>query len=437
MLDKIKESLIFIFNQINAPVNFEISYINQFNDVDDYEVRTSSKDLPLYNLEDEKKHKEWDTIFHLGQMKEVHSRVFSEYREFVSLIKKEDTYSYSFIIIHIPLREYVKVNFTDYEKYEACDWKANFKFPVFLDYLVEQFIYAYRDTQQISYTDIIRKAGEVFVVESLSSINININHNINILSALKYEKDDNRGNMLICKDIDKVLYLLDVKLVAPISLFYYKKIRKLFEIAKDDVFLVSTPRKVYGFITKNSLLKMCDFEGFQLKIYGPINWELLQFDAKKMKGISLIQCKDSNYQYIKPKFNNEEFSQIVSNRFQNTDAIKLTMLINEAITQSHGTTVVIAENAKEESVRLASSSFLITPTFAEKLTKNLTSIDGAILFDPLGNCHAIGVILDGHTSETEDISNGARHNSAKRYKSINQNCVVIIISEDGHVTCLY
>ncbi len=71
------------------------------------------------------------------------------------------------------------------------------------------------------------------------------------------------------------------------------------------------------------------------------------------------------------------------------------------------------------------------------MIKHITSIDGAVLFDTNGNCHAIGVILDGKASETEDISNGARHNSAKRYKNINTSCVIIIVSEDGYVTALY
>ena len=90
-----------------------------------------------------------------------------------------------------------------------------------------------------------------------------------------------------------------------------------------------------------------------------------------------------------------------------------------AVQQKHGTTIVIAENAVEEAKRLSSSSFKIIPFDCMKMIKHITSIDGAVLIDTDGNCHAIGVILDGKTSETEDISNGARHNSARRYKNIN------------------
>ncbi len=55
----------------------------------------------------------------------------------------------------------------------------------------------------------------------------------------------------------------------------------------------------------------------------------------------------------------------------------------------------------------------------------------------MGICYAIGVILDGRHNKLsgEDISRGARHNSAYRYVfEKKHNCVAIIISEDGDVT---
>ncbi|MFA9466060.1 MAG: hypothetical protein ACERKN_17410 [Velocimicrobium sp.] len=315
MIEKVKDSLAFLFQQINAPINFQISYIKQFDDVDDYEIKKTSAEVPLYTLIDENKYKEWDTIFQLGMQKEVHTRIFHEYREFISLIKKDGGLSYDFLIVHIQLQEYSKIGFRDYKKYENFEWTAKHKFPTFLDYLIEQFFYSYREPSLIPYSDIIRRAGELFVVEMMSNVNINFNHDINILSALKYEKSDNGGNLLICTDMDKVSCLLDIKLDSAISLFEYKKIRKLFEVARDDVFLVGTPRKAYGFITKTSLYKINDFQVFQIKIHGAINWELLKFDNIELESISLIQCKDSKYQYSKPKFNEEEFIDIINSNF--------------------------------------------------------------------------------------------------------------------------
>lgn len=106
MIDKIKDSLKFLLKQINAPINFELSYISQYDDVDDYRISKSSNNLPLYNLDDDNRYKEWDTIFRLGMNKVIHTRIFHTYREFISLIQKGEVYCYDFLIIHIQLQEY-------------------------------------------------------------------------------------------------------------------------------------------------------------------------------------------------------------------------------------------------------------------------------------------------------------------------------------------
>lgn len=67
----------------------------------------------------------------------------------------------------------------------------------------------------------------------------------------------------------------------------------------------------------------------------------------------------------------------------------------------------------------------------------LSSIDGSILLDEKGVCHAIGVILDGLASEKCTPSRGARFNSSIRYIEQMRNkktpCMSIVVSEDGHV----
>ena len=66
----------------------------------------------------------------------------------------------------------------------------------------------------------------------------------------------------------------------------------------------------------------------------------------------------------------------------------------------------------------------------------VTAIDGALLLDTQGYCHAVGVILDGKPTKG-DPSKGARHNSALKYvDSHKKRCMVIVVSEDGPVTIL-
>ena len=70
----------------------------------------------------------------------------------------------------------------------------------------------------------------------------------------------------------------------------------------------------------------------------------------------------------------------------------------------------------DEANRLRNQS---TPIAACRLTSellsHLTGIDGAVLVDPNGYCHAIGVILDGLATAQGNPARGARFNSALRY----------------------
>ena len=53
----------------------------------------------------------------------------------------------------------------------------------------------------------------------------------------------------------------------------------------------------------------------------------------------------------------------------------------------------------------------MTPT----VLRLVTNIDGAVLIEPSGICHAIGAILDGLATEKGDSSRGSRYNGALRY----------------------
>lgn len=439
-IERIKENLSFLLQAINAPISFEISLVNQFDDTDDYEVIKTNSELSLYKLSGENKYGEWEAIFSLGEKGKTYCRFFDGYREFLSLIEKEEMYSYSFVIIHIPTDEYSKLG-CDLTVEGNTEWNVENNYLTFVDYLIDIFLQVYQSYEMIVYKDIVRMAGEKFLLQILHTPtgkkNLNIYNDINMLSALKYEKNDCNGKLIICKDITGVIERIDIKLNNPISLMYHKKIRKLLEIAKDDIYLIGTSRSVFGFITQKSLGKLSFLIGYEIKIHGALNWSVLELEKEGKQSTPVIQCKDSLYQYAQVKFNDKDFCRELKNKFLNVDTKKLTEIVRKAIQQKHGTTIVIAENAEEEAIRLDSSSFKIVPFDCKKMIKHITSIDGAVLIDTNGNCHAFGVILDGKTSETEDISNGARHNSARRYKNINNHSVIVIVSEDEYVTVLY
>src|ERR1035441_8885736 len=70
--------------------------------------------------------------------------------------------------------------------------------------------------------------------------------------------------------------------------------------------------------------------------------------------------------------------------------------------------------------------------------EHLTNMDGGVLIDPQGQCHAIGVILDGTASRNGDPARGSRYNNAIRYidDSDTPPAVVLGYSSDGDITIL-
>ena len=103
--------------------------------------------------------------------------------------------------------------------------------------------------------------------------------------------------------------------------------------------------------------------------------------------------------------------------------------------------IVISKHAKEEALRLESSSIKIKPIQMIKTQlKLVTGIDGALIIDTDGYCHAIGSILDGSATMSGDSSRGARYNSALRYLNLQTKdkipCLIAVISEDRYIDIL-
>lgn len=97
-----------------------------------------------------------------------------------------------------------------------------------------------------------------------------------------------------------------------------------------------------------------------------------------------------------------------------------------------GALLVITSDAEREAARLAPQGTAIIPTRLSELQLGcVCRIDGALLLDPTGICHAIGVILDGNAIATGSRSRGARFNSAIRYVHDVPGRLAIVCSEDG------
>ena len=101
--------------------------------------------------------------------------------------------------------------------------------------------------------------------------------------------------------------------------------------------------------------------------------------------------------------------------------------------------LVISESAAAEAARLESQALTVEPTpLEDHLVRQVTGIDGAVLVDPSGYCHAIGAILDGTATDKGDRSRGARYNSAVKYcaSAGDTPTVILLVSEDGMINLL-
>ena len=86
---------------------------------------------------------------------------------------------------------------------------------------------------------------------------------------------------------------------------------------------------------------------------------------------------------------------------------------------------------------LPDSTVIEPVVLGDEMVRRVTSIDGAVLLDDEGRCHAVGVILDGRATPDGRPSRGSRYNSALRYVTGAEGpTLAVVISEDGRVDLL-
>ena len=138
-----------------------------------------------------------------------------------------------------------------------------------------------------------------------------------------------------------------------------------------------------------------------------------------------------------PRLRQADFDATFARVFGGTGDAGMTRvweIIDAALQQRHGTMVVVAVDAADQSARLATQATPITPSvIAHDALFRATAIDGAILLDPSGTCHGVGVILDGNATHLGSPARGARYNSAIRYVNDGEGRMAVVVSEDGHV----
>lgn len=255
------------------------------------------------------------------------------------------------------------------------------------------------------------------------------------ISALPYEGRPGRGRIVVSKRHHPAI---EVKLALhhPVALRNERAVRKLLEAGGTAFDLLSDGEDVYGL----GLVEPKHYDGspedlFAFSIEARGVWTINHAESPLVRVIDgaprlpklpldVGKLRDAIERLLSQGANLDELAEI---------ALSLGR-------PEHGAMLVISNSAADEAQRLNSQAWqLLEPAvMSPELAKQLTEIDGAILIDPSGMCHAIGVILDGQACKHENSARGSRYNNAVRYVHSTETppAVVVVYSADGSVDIL-
>ncbi len=310
----------------------------------------------------------------------------------------------------------------------------------FLDYTTTELIKPNPGAEPgniLKIEDMTRSAGDRFISGIVWRVDQDCFYGIcelfrscNTISSMFYEKSVGVGNILLAKKNQKFLYR-KLRFATPVRLRNYREARKLLELASTKLKLHSDSEKIYG-LTSLSSYNEENEELFEIIFQGHHHWEL-SHSGKPLMGVKYGQpfLPKQSFDEQKLRFNLPR----IFNDISNTQIENIIRLVKQAEQESHGTMLVITDDAEQEAIRLKTQCTALEPCkINPKLLRQLTPIDGAILLSPDGICHAIGVILDGMATKRGDPGRGARYNSAIRYVETSKvPTLAVVISEDGGV----
>lgn len=253
----------------------------------------------------------------------------------------------------------------------------------------------------------------------------------NTISSLRYEGSEGIGKMVIAKRSHKNVRMI-LELAEPIDVDNHRKVRKFLEITDKHSVIYSDSAYIYGLAELVGRYNPTEESLFEIEFLQHYKWDV-KHDGHTLMTVSYMQP-----QLPRDRLDKQQFDLDIVRIFpkiEKRDTEYLWELIEVAIQQQHGTMLVISDIAKGEAKRLGKQSFALQPSRLNKdFFRTITAIDGAVLLDRKGACHAIGVILDGKASEHGDSSRGARYNSAIRYMDgMKRPTMIVIVSEDGMI----
>ena len=253
----------------------------------------------------------------------------------------------------------------------------------------------------------------------------------NTISTLKYEGEVGVGRLVFARkghpDVQTA-----VALKSPVPLRSAGAVRKLLQMATKDLALLCDSDDVYGLGSIRPTYALTGEDRFTVQFTKQFVWDLLHGTN------SLMHVRHGQSSSRPPGFPDArvqtDFPRVFKG-IREEDAHRLLGIAKSAGNQTHGCMLVISSQAKDEATRLKAQATLVEPfIMTDSVMDLVTTIDGSVLIDPQGMCHAIGVILDGLAAPECSPERGSRYNSAVRYHANHKEAMIVVKSEDGMVS---
>lgn len=281
--------------------------------------------------------------------------------------------------------------------------------------------------------EIVRIAAKDFLHTPGLSIERRYTHTdlfdaLNLVSSLMYEGTKGIGQLiLVDPENDAVEFL--AKFVEPVPFREPRWVRKVLQMAAAGVGIIANSQYIYGLGRLKESHDSSAQDAFTVAFIDHYHWELYCGSQALLRS-----------HYAVPKLPQEPFDKaaFLANYVRlfpfssHESGLHLWSLLLTQASQEHGSMIVVAEDAASEAHRLSKQGTNIVPIkLTESLLRSVSGIDGTILLDPAGFCHAIGIILDGEATHQCTPSRGARYNSGVRYvQTGGTRRLAIVVSDD-------
>ncbi len=255
----------------------------------------------------------------------------------------------------------------------------------------------------------------------------------NVISSMPYESRQGSGGMLIA-DAGHAAIDVAMETELPVLANNHRRVRKLVEMCHGGLAVLTDSRYVWGlgrFVEDRYDSSRADV--LHVRFLGQGRWVLSHL------GTDLMVVQGGYPKLPRPKIDRDALmGKVVSLFGEIASGDVIIDLVECGSNARHGAVMVVSQDAVGESKRLSGGRVGFKPFEATKETMVAsTSIDGAVMLDLEGNCHGVGLILDGEAGPKEELGRGARFNSVLRYlrrcSDREIRCLIVAISEDGMV----